>query len=344
MRFALHRPETSTSGVVESVTTPFGALPRWIPAPLAERVKRTSDRLPPSVVAMVDQAREIAQASTMQRSALVAGGLAFFVLLAIAPAAIVVGSLVGLVLSPADLANIAANLSRLSPGAGTELTPYTESLVSIAQASSGAAFSIASAVGVLVALYAASRFLYGLRLAMQGAFHTPHEERTRTSRLAATVATAVGLLVMSAAIVLLAVVQPLLDSIGIRALDIIGTHRIALWALLAAGVLFAVRRTYRRMPGKGRKLQWRAPGVWLATTWIIVVTAGVGFYASRSSTLGAAVAVFGAPIVLMLWLYLCFIGLLLGAQIEASRERRRAAAQTQLTGNASGGPAEGETP
>ena len=320
------------------VMTPLGALPAWLPTPLAQRTKRTAEHLPPRVVSLVDQAREITAASTQQRSALVAGGLAFFVLLAIAPAAIVVGSVVGLVLTPADLARIASDLGSLTPQTGTNLTAYSQALVAIAQASSAAAFSIASAIGVLVALYAASRFLYGLRLAMQGTFHTPNEKRTRTSRWAATLATALGLLVISGVIVALALVQPLMHSVGIRALDLLGQSRVVIWVLIAAGVLIAVRRTYGRMPGKGRRLSWRAPGVWLATGWILAVTAGVGLYASRSSTLGAAIAVFGAPIVLMLWLYLCFIGLLLGAQIEASRERRQMAAQ------ASGGPANDGAP
>ena len=332
----LHRARRTSNRPVQ---TPLGALPAWVPTAVAGPTKRTVERLPPRVVALVDQVREITRASTQQRSALVAGGLAFFVLLAIAPAAIVVGSVVGLVLSPADLARIASELGTLTPQSGTNVSAYSQALVSIAQASSAAAFSVASVIGVLVALYAASRFLYGLRLAMQGTFHTPQEQRTRTSRWAATLATALGLLVMSGLIVVMAVLQPLLDSVGIRALDLLGRSRAVLWVLIGVGVLFAVRRTYRRMPGEGRRLSWRAPGVWLATLWILVVTAGVGLYASRSTTLGAAVAVFGAPIVLMLWLYLCFIGLLLGAQIEASRERRRSQPE-----QASGGPADGGAP
>ena len=339
MRLRVERTRAAAHGEEQiAITTPVGAIPRWVPRPVAQHVARAVGAVPPRMLVLIDNVRDIAQASTAHRTPLVAGGLAFFVLLAIAPAAIVIGALVGLVLTPADLAKLASDVSAVTPGATAQITPYTEALVSLAQESSGAAFSVASVIGVLIALYAASRFLYGLRLAMQGTFHTAHEERTRTSRVAAAITTAIGLLIASGLIVLIAVVQPVLHSVGIEVLDVLGSHRITVWILLAGAVLLMVRRTYRRLPGRGRRLPWRSMGVWLATGWIVVVTAGVGLYASRSTTLGAAVAVFGAPIVVMLWLYLCFVGLLLGAEIEAARERR------VRSPNASGGPAKGGTP
>ena len=43
---------------------------------------------------------------------------------------------------------------------------------------------------------------------------------------------------------------------------------------------------------------------------------------SFSSTFGAAISLFGTPIVLLLWFYLCFLGLLYGAEVEAMTQRR----------------------
>jgi len=39
-------------------------------------------------------------------------------------------------------------------------------------------------------------------------------------------------------------------------------------------------------------------------------------YVGFSSTLGAAIAAFGAPMVVLLWLYLSFMGVLIGAEIQ----------------------------
>ena len=44
-----------------------------------------------------------------------------------------------------------------------------------------------------------------------------------------------------------------------------------------------------------------------------------GLYTSLSNTVGSAIVVFGAPIVLLLWLYLAGVGVLLGAAVEAQR-------------------------
>ena len=78
-------------------------------------------------------------------------------------------------------------------------------------------------------------------------------------------------------------------------------------------------------------MPWTSLGAAIAAGWIVAVTAGVGAYARFSGSLGAAVLVFGTAVVILLWLYLCFLGLLWGAVIEADRQRR------QVESGASGG-------
>jgi uncharacterized BrkB/YihY/UPF0761 family membrane protein len=66
-------------------------------------------------------------------------------------------------------------------------------------------------------------------------------------------------------------------------------------------------------------LSW---GPLVAAVWIMGSSAGVGVYVSLSGTLGAAIIVFGSALVVLMWLYLCFVGLLFGAEIEADRQER----------------------
>jgi uncharacterized BrkB/YihY/UPF0761 family membrane protein len=71
-----------------------------------------------------------------------------------------------------------------------------------------------------------------------------------------------------------------------------------------------------------QRIPIRALGPVAATAVIAASTIGVGIYAHFSSTLSAAVLVFGSPVVALLWLYLCFLGLLIGSEMEAMRRAR----------------------
>ena len=61
-------------------------------------------------------------------------------------------------------------------------------------------------------------------------------------------------------------------------------------------------------------------------------TIGVGIYTRFSASLSAAVLVFGTAVVMLLWLYLCFVALLWGAIIEADDARTRTISEVQRPG------------
>ncbi len=90
-----------------------------------------------------------------------------------------------------------------------------------------------------------------------------------------------------------------------------------------------VRWLMHHAPNHGRRVPWTSPGVLLATVGILAATVGVGVYARFSSSLGAAVLLFGTAIVVLLWLYLCFLSLLWGAIVEADRQRAASAAEIE---------------
>ena len=88
------------------------------------------------------------------------------------------------------------------------------------------------------------------------------------------------------------------------------------WVLFAVGSWVFVLGVFRWGPSKAAPVSWKSPIAIAVALWFLGVSAGVGVYVGLSTTIGAAIAAFGAPMVVLLWLYLSFIGLLLGAEMQ----------------------------
>jgi membrane protein len=117
------------------------------------------------------------------------------------------------------------------------------------------------------------------------------------------------------------IADDLLGKIGL------GSTGKALWsivrwplALLAAtaGYAFAYAFAPNIVP---RRFRWISPGAALAVVLWLVLSIAFGIYIKHFSTYGAAYGVFGAAIVLLLWLYLSANAFLFGAEVNAELER-----------------------
>jgi len=264
----------------------------------------------------------------VHRTSLASGGLAYFVMLAIAPAAIVIGSIVGWFITPAQLQQVLGDLGRHS--VVTFADGMNAALVSLVEHSSTTAFTITGSVSVLIAIYASSKMLYGLRLALDLAFAVPTEQRSWMQRVWATLATVIGLLAVVVLLLALAVVPAMLRALGLGELTLLAGVTAVDWLLLWVIAWGLVRVAYRYLNGAHPRLPLLAAGPLVAALAITLATAGVGAYAHLSSTLGAALAVFGSPVVVLLWLYLCFLSILVGAEWEGMRVDSR---KSSITGS-----------
>ena len=136
--------------------------------------------------------------------------------------------------------------------------------------------------------------------------------------------TLVGL-VAGVGLVVLATFQPSIMSwLGVERPTVLTGSWVLDWLIIAALVHLAVRWLLQHAPNQARHVSWVSRGALLATAGILAVTAGVGVYARLSTSLSAAVLVFGTAVVVLLWLYLCFVALLWGAVVEADDQRRGA--------------------
>jgi membrane protein len=280
------------------------------------------DRIPPWAQEPMAQVQSISAHATLHRTTLSAGGLAFFVSLSIAPAAVVVGWIAGLLVDPSRVQQSLEVLVGQSPGVGASLKPFVDSLTSLIEQASGTTFTVATIVSLLLAVYAASRMVYGLRLALNTAFNAPKRYTGAIERLASSVITLIGLVVAVAILVAVTVVPRILAALGLGDVRIFTGVALIDWGTLLVLLWAIVRWLMSRASNTQVRLPWWSPGPIVAALWIIVASIGVGIYVQFSSALGAAIAIFGSAIVVLLWLYLCFLGLLYGAEIEAERQRR----------------------
>tara|TARA_B100000085_G_scaffold73622_1_gene66119 strand:- start:172 stop:684 length:513 start_codon:yes stop_codon:yes gene_type:complete len=103
------------------------------------------------------------------------------------------------------------------------------------------------------------------------------------------------------------------EFLGLVSVRVVNWVALAVVAYVVCGLIIAL------LPDVPTRIRIRSWGVLFATVWMLGSSAVFGLYTSLSNTVGAAVVAFGTPIVLMLWFYLVFMGILIGAAIEAQR-------------------------
>lgn len=266
--------------------------------------------------------REVSARMTEHRVSLAAGGMSFFVALAIAPAAIAFGSIAGLVLDSASvrasLESLIARTPSLEP-----LSAIVDPVVTVVEQASGRGFSIATTIGFLVAVFAASRVVVSMRQALDAAFGVVDRRSGLLQRAAATLVTCIGILLSVVVVAILAVLPRVLDFLGVSSGP--WTAMPLLGSLLAAVAIYpATWLLYRFGPHRRGAVPFASAGVALATVGVLAASIGVGLYVQVSSTVGATLALFGAPMVVLLWLYFVALALLAGAETAAVLDAREA--------------------
>ncbi|MDD2859398.1 MAG: YihY/virulence factor BrkB family protein, partial [Candidatus Nanopelagicales bacterium] len=249
---------------------------------------------------------------SLHRGSLASGGMAYFVLLAIAPAAVFIGAVAGAIVGPEDTRAAIESLLVRAPELGSEFQPTVDALLTVMTTASGSAVTVTSIVSLLIAIYAASKAIMALRLALDASFEFTGVRHGLLGRVRDAVLTLIGLLVIVTLMLVLTLLPRVLRWLGItdfRATTGVGWADWLLFAVLIWALLLAL---YHWVPSRSAPVTWRSPVLLLVTAWLLAVSAGVGAYVGFSSTIGAAIAAFGAPMVLLLWLYLSFMGVLLG--------------------------------
>jgi len=257
--------------------------------------------------------------STDDHVPMLAGGVAYFVFLAIFPALIAAITLYGLVAEPAEVADQVRSLAGMLP---QESQPLIVNQLNALVSTSGGALGVGLVVSLLAALWSASSATGNLIRAVNLAYD---EEETRgflKLRGIALLLTLGAIVFMLVTLTLVAVVPPLLDALPIGTAGRV-VAQVVRWVLLLAMVITALAVVYRVAPDRDApRFGWVSVGALVAAAlWLIgsaLFSVYVNYFGSYNKTYGALAGV----VVLMLWLYLPSYIVLLGAEINAEAERQ----------------------
>jgi len=194
-------------------------------------------------------------------------------------------------------------------------------------------------IGAVLAVYAASRGFVAVVRALDVAYDHEHRRSWISTRLVGLALTFVSVLAGTALLVLI-VVGPQFGTGEELAVDLgLDSAFATLWDWLRVPVIAAVMVAWASViyhVAPNHRSPWRheLPGAVLATVWWLVVSLGFSTYLDlASSGANAVFGVLGGALSLLFWLYLMAIGLLVGAEINSMISVRRGIDLTRAPGD-----------
>jgi membrane protein len=261
--------------------------------------------------------KRVKREATADNASLLAGGVAFFALLALVPLLVAVLAIWGIFASPADATRLIRDLASGLPESAHRLV--AQQLRSIATRSNGG-LGITAIISVVIALWSASSGTKHLIEAVNTAYDEEEGRgfvRVRALALALTFGAILFLLV---AIGLIAVVPSALSDAGVPDAVRIAVE-IAIWPVLGMMMVFGLAVLYRLAPDRDDpKWRWVSWGAVVATLLWLVGSAGFALYASNFGSYDKTYGSLGGVVVLMLWLYITALVVVLGAELNAAME------------------------
>jgi membrane protein len=250
---------------------------------------------------------------------LMAGGVAFFAILALAPALIAAVALFGLVTGPSQTAAVGGWLSDVLPETARPLV--LQQLQTVTSGGTGS-LTTACVVAAGTALWSASSAIQKLLTSIQSIYERPETRGiTRLYPLAVALALGAGVFIV-VAVALLVGMPVVAGHLGTGARLLAEVVR---WVVLLVLVVVALGIVYRVAPDRpGPPVRWISLGsVSAAVVWLVgsvLFSIYVDHFSSYNQTYGALAGV----VVLMLWLYLTAYVVLMGAEVNVEAERRAA--------------------
>lgn len=250
---------------------------------------------------------------------LISGGVTYSVLFALFPFMAALVSIYGLALDAGQIEHQVGSLAGVLPEQSQQL--LREQLHQLA-ARSGGSLGVGAVVGLLVALWTASRGMSGMITALDIAYE---QEETRSFlrfnlvALALTLGAILGGLI---AIVLIAVLPAVIQFMGLGGFAKWAALVIE-WPLLIVLVMAGLAILYRYGPDRDEpKWRWLSPGAIAATILWVIASIGFTIYVANFGSYDATYGSLGGALIMLTWLYLSSFVVLLGAVINAQTEQQ----------------------
>lgn len=264
-----------------------------------------------------------------------AAALTYYSVLALFPAIVALTALLGVVGQAQQ--SIDTMIAILNPLVSDDVIALVEPVVR--QLAQSRATGVALIVGLTGALWSASAYVNAFSRAMNQIYGVDEGRPIWKLRPQMLLITLVSLLLLAVAAVLLIVSGELTRSIG----EVLGfgetaatIWNVAKWPALATVVLFLVTLLYRATPNvKHEKFRALSPGALLTLVTGLLASVGFTFYVANFGSYDRTYGSLAGVIVALLFLWICNLVLLLGAELDVEFTRmkqlgRGLAAETSL--------------
>lgn len=253
-----------------------------------------------------------------------AAALTYYGLLAVFPALIALVAIVGLVGNPAStvktLTQIVTKLGQAS-SAQTFAGPIKS--ITMHKSASG----ILLVVGIVGALYSASSYVGAFMRACNVIYETPEGRpfwKLRPLQMLVTLLMLLLLVVIALALVLTGpIVDAVAGPLGVGA-TAISVWNIAKWPVMALLMVVMVTVLFYASPNvKLRGFRWVMPGAAFALLVWLIASIAFAFYVANFGSYDKTYGTLGGVVAFLVWLWITNSALLLGAELNAERERTR---------------------
>jgi membrane protein len=253
-----------------------------------------------------------------------AAALTYYAVLSIFPALVAMIAVVGLVGNPKTIIKELTSLvSSIGPASAAQT--FREPIASLAHG--GSAIGILLIVGVASALWTASGYVGAFMRASNVIYEVEEGRSFIKLRPLQMLVTLVLVVLLALVLVALVVTGPIATKVG----SAIGAGSaavtawdIAKWPVLLVVVIFMIAILYYSAPNaRLRGLRSILPGAFLAVVIWLVASAGFAYYVANFGSYNKTYGTLGAAIALLVWLWITNVAILLGAEVNAERERSR---------------------
>jgi membrane protein len=247
-----------------------------------------------------------------------AAALTYYGLLSLFPALLALSSIVGLVASPEDLTEALLEIAPAS--AADTLSGPIESVTTNTTAA-----GVALVIGLLGALWGASGYVGAFGRASNVIYETREGRPFWKLRPLQMLITLVMVLLLALVAVGLVFTGPLVEAVagplGLGSAAVTAWEY-GKWPVLALAVIAIFTILYMATPNvRTRGIRSIVPGVVVALVVWLVASAGFAFYVANFGSYDRTYGTLGGVVVLLVWLWLTNVALLLGAELNAERER-----------------------
>src|SRR5688572_9530992 len=253
-----------------------------------------------------------------------AAALTYYGVLAMFPALIALVSIVGLLFSPQQVTDALNQIvGSLGPQSAVETLKGPIEAITADKGKAG----IMLVVGVLVALWSASGYV-GAFMRASNVMHEVDEGRAIWKlRPLQMLVTFVMIMLLTIAAVAVIVTGPVAEAVG-SAIGLgdtaVTAWNIAKWPVLVAMVALMLSVLYYASPNaKLDGFKFISPGALVAVLVWIVASAGFAFYVANFGSYDKTYGTLGGVVVFLVWLWITNVAILLGAELNAERERSR---------------------